>query len=339
MGKFRTWDGGRILVDSDGRDVYQIRKQINGKRYEVSTRCHSTKAAHEQLKRFEADPEGYMPSGLSSNRLVLDEALRDEFLAWSELEKKNTKTWVGQQRLYLTWWMEKIGSHDLHKMTLDHILPHLADPSAKSSKISVLKVFYTWLVKVKRALKPAQDPTFRALESIQAKPAQWKKSKVIKPEDYRLVLEALEGHWRDGLEVLAGTGWHVTELVRFVISGDVEKHQKVENSVVLTCPATKGGEVLRTAVSLEVGAAGRRLRKRGAFDRDKFDDAVKEASEKAGVKPHITPGRFRHSVATWAINNGADPAQVAAFLGHKSPRTTRKFYATHAVPVKVPTLA
>ena len=33
-----------------------------------------------------------------------------------------------------------------------------------------------------------------------------------------------------------------------------------------------------------------------------------------------------------AINAGADPAAIAAFLGHKSPATTRKFYATHAVP-------
>jgi hypothetical protein len=29
---------------------------------------------------------------------------------------------------------------------------------------------------------------------------------------------------------------------------------------------------------------------------------------------------------------------VSSFLNHKSPRTTRKFYATHAVPAKVPTL-
>jgi integrase len=44
-------------------------------------------------------------------------------------------------------------------------------------------------------------------------------------------------------------------------------------------------------------------------------------------------------VASWAIEAGADPALVAAFLGHRSPRTTRKFYATNVSPAKVPTLA
>lgn len=36
------------------------------------------------------------------------------------------------------------------------------------------------------------------------------------------------------------------------------------------------------------------------------------------------------SVATWAINQGADPATVAAFLNRKRLRTTMRFYATHA---------
>jgi integrase len=65
---------------------------------------------------------------------------------------------------------------------------------------------------------------------------------------------------------------------------------------------------------------------------------VKRPDGKVGI-PVFTPGRLRHSVATWAIEAGADPASLAAFLGHKSPRTTRRFYATHASPPKVPTLA
>jgi integrase len=82
----------------------------------------------------------------------------------------------------------------------------------------------------------------------------------------------------------------------------------------------------------------------GGFSREWYDRAVVAAC--AAVKrpdgsvgiPEFTPGRLRHSVASWAIDAGADPAQVAAFLGHRSPRTTRKFYATHSAPTKVPTL-
>jgi len=68
---------------------------------------------------------------------------------------------------------------------------------------------------------------------------------------------------------------------------------------------------------------------------EKYGFAVKAACRAAKV-PAFTPGQFRHSVATWAITKGADPASVAAFLNHKSPRTRMRFYATHATPKKVP---
>jgi hypothetical protein len=61
--KTRPRDGGLIRKDAKGRDVYVIRRQINGKRYSISTRARSAKAAYEQLKRFEADPENYRPEG------------------------------------------------------------------------------------------------------------------------------------------------------------------------------------------------------------------------------------------------------------------------------------
>ena len=59
----------------------------------------------------------------------------------------------------------------------------------------------------------------------------------------------------------------------------------------------------------------------------------------AELKVPFSPGQYRHSVATWAVEAGADPAAVAAFLGHKSPATTKRFYATLAVCPKIPTLA
>ena len=66
-----TWFGGRIWCDDRGRNVYVIRKQVNGKRYEISTRSHTERAALEQLKRFEADPEGYDPRGVIQEEPIL----------------------------------------------------------------------------------------------------------------------------------------------------------------------------------------------------------------------------------------------------------------------------
>ena len=108
-------------------------------------------------------------------------------------------------------------------------------------------------------------------------------------------------------------------------------------SGVLVCPQIKSGEPLRTAVSAEVLEAGKRLLEWGTFGREKYGTEVISACKAASI-PSFTPGRFRHSVATWAIERGAAPASVAAFLNHKSPSTTRRFYATHAVPAKIQTL-
>ncbi|WP_162159651.1 tyrosine-type recombinase/integrase [Cystobacter fuscus] len=77
---------------------------------------------------------------------------------------------------------------------------------------------------------------------------------------------------------------------------------------------------------------------RKPFSFEKYPLAIKGACTVAGIPP-FTQGRFRHSVATWAIEKRADPASVAAFLNHKSPVTTRRFYATRAVPAKIPTPA
>lgn len=307
---------------------------VDGERYEVNTRATTTKGALEQLKLFEADPANYSPGGgRTGERLELDDTLTAPFLAWSLETKHNTPKWVGQQTEYLAWWSEKLGAKDLRRLDLARdILPALEGAPARGHKIAVLKVFFSWLVKEKRLLTPAQDPTFRQLAVPQARPEQWTRSKAFTKEAFEKLRAGLDGHWRDGVDVLAGTGWHVTELVRFVRGGKMQVHPN-NGETVLLCPQTKSGEPLRTEVSADVATAAKRLRARQSFDPWKFSDAVRAAS-----RQKISPGQFRHAVATWAIDAGADPAAVAAFLNHKSDRTTRKFYATHAVAKKIPTL-
>jgi integrase len=161
--------------------------------------------------------------------------------------------------------------------------------------------------------------------------------------------EQPDGPWPDALMIQAGTGWHTTEIVRFAATGSIEPLPKTVQQEgvagVLVCPQHKSGEPIRTRVSPAVIEAAKRLLAHGAMSREWYDRAIRDACKsvkrpdgKVGI-PVFTPGRLRHSVATWAIEAGADPASVAAFLGHKSPRTTRRFYATHASPAKVPTLA
>jgi hypothetical protein len=58
-----TWEGGLSCHDSKGRKVHVIRRMLHGRSYKVSTRATTLRAAMEQVKRFEAEPEHYNPAG------------------------------------------------------------------------------------------------------------------------------------------------------------------------------------------------------------------------------------------------------------------------------------
>jgi integrase len=331
----QRWAGGYIL-----NGVFVIRRQIHGKRYIVSTRARSSRAAHKQLERFEADPANYQPEGASQPLpIYLDATLAEEFLKWSRDELKNSQKWVNEQRDHLAWWADQLVECDLRNLSLvDRILPAIEGVPSRPHRIAVLKRLYSYLRKIRHLLTYDEDPTFQTLSAPPSKPAQWKRTKVIPQEHVRLAMDHMTGPYRLGLAVLAGTGWNVTELVRFVRGGSIEPlPQGAEGAGVLVCPQTKAGAPLRVIISEAVLAAGQSLRARGKFSQERFEQAIKRACTAAKIPP-FTPGRMRHSIATHAINSGADMAAVANFLNHKSPRTTARYYATHGTPRKVPTL-
>jgi integrase len=355
-----TWPGGRVWRRSDGKHVYVIRRMIGGKRYTASTHCTSLSSAMKQLDRFMANPEAYDPRGEAPpepiylkveirDGKVFANKLAEEFLAFSKNEKGNTREWLGKQARALAWWSKRLGNIDLRRVTLrDHILPALEGATSRHHRIAVLKNLYGWLRTEAHLLTTAEDPVYGQLKVPQVHVAQLTKSKVIPREHIDLVLEHLTSPWRDALIVQSGTGMHVTELQRFGAAGTVEplpKHAEQEGVAgVLVIPLHKSGAPHRVRVSTEVLAAASRLRAHGSISRKWYNEAiaaacaaVKRPDGQVGI-PAFTPGRLRHSVATWAIEEGADPASVSAFLGHRSPATTRKFYATHASVAKVPTL-
>jgi integrase len=384
-----AWEqrGGRIRFDAKGRPVYVIRKQIAGRRFEVSTRKHTLAAALAEWEKFEKDPEGYATGGgVGPAPMYLENKLVERFLEWSAGERGNSTGWLAKQKAFLADWMETLGAVNLRRLSLrDHVVPALAGATSRRHRLAVLKALYSWLRKHEHVLTSAEDPTID-MPLPQIEPAQWKRTKVIPRDHIDLVLEYLRvretearakretrelarrakgnvvelvppaeekepraGPWAEALIVQAGTGWHTTEIVRFAEAGSIEPLPKTVQQEgvagVLVCPMHKSGEPLRTRASPAAVEAAKRLLAHGAISREWYDRAIRTACAsvkrpdgKVGI-PVFTPGRLRHSVATWAIEAGTDPASVAAFLGHKSARTTRRFYATHASPAKVPTLA
>jgi hypothetical protein len=132
-----TWEGGFIRLDAKGRKVYVIRRMINGRNFKVSTRATTLRAAMEQLKRFEADPEHYSPAGSPHEApIYLDAPLAAGFLACSRDVDKNSSTWVKKQQGYLAWWADQLKGRDLRKVTLlDDILPALEKTKARGRRI------------------------------------------------------------------------------------------------------------------------------------------------------------------------------------------------------------
>jgi hypothetical protein len=207
---------------------------------------------------------------------------------------------LADQRRYLAWWSDRFRGSDLRRVTLrDHIFPALDGVGGRAPRIAVIKRLYAWL-RERDVITPAEDPTYGRLKVPQAKPAQWERSKVIPRADYEKARLHIEPEvYRDALDVLAGTGWHTTELNRFAAAGGFERYRGDDpgGSVVLVCPRHKIGGEHRTNRYLprmafasgrsEAQAAGWELiQRREPFDRtvtaksEYFQEAERELRER-----------------------------------------------------------
>lgn len=331
--KKERWPGGYVHRQRDGEPLFIIERRVRGRRFHTSTRCRSLKAAMRQLERFEADPLGYRPEGTEPEAgLVLTAELLLAFHEW-QLGKGNTRRHANEMVRHLADWTEDLGGRDIRKLSLrDDVKPALQRRrSSRAHRIIALKSFFAWLRKERHLLTSAQDCTLD-LPVPQAQPAKHRRRKAVALETVRAAAGVLAPAYRDMLVLLCGTGWHVTELERFVRQPESEVvYARREGTLAVLTTLHKGGEMTRTPVADgEVLAAAERLRARGQLPR-RPNQALKAACRAAGVAP-FTFGVMRHTVATWATELGAAPPQVAEFLGHKDARTTRRFYTDVAVP-------
>lgn len=332
-----TVDGwaGRVWVSSTGKRTFYIRAVMNGKKYDgISTSCSTLRAALKELERFEADPEAYGSPRLS---VVLNEQLIEAYAKWCrEHTDAQDDAWLDSKKRLLRWWAERFDGRPLTSTKLTLILSCLDGQTNRADRIKSLKHLYSWLRQTDR-ITAAQDPTLEALPVPQSRPEQdTGASKVIPEEDYRKTLPHLSPLIADICRLCASIGCHVSEALRFMEAG------KIEGAVL--CFRHKGGHVHRVEASPETVAVARRLLLSGPPTRDAVYKAVKRACLRAGV-PQWSPGCFRHTFATNAIRTAAErggpeaaaatAAAVARYLGHLSPVTTLRFYATTAVVPRV----
>lgn len=94
------------------RGIYWIDRTVGGRRYRISTGCRTAEGAAAELRKFEADPAGYVPrsgKGAAWAPTVMD------FLNYSRNGKRNSQKWVAQKGDYLA----RIGAFSPAFATLD----------------------------------------------------------------------------------------------------------------------------------------------------------------------------------------------------------------------------
>ena len=109
-------------------------------------------------------------------------------------------------------------------------------------------------------------------------------------------------------------------LLRIDGKGDKERYIQISDGQVL--------ELLRTYYMMNHEVIDRCgfffvNRNCGRFSEQSIRCMLKKYAEYAGIERHITPHMFRHSLATYLIEDGVDISCVQQIFGHSSIRTTQ----------------
>ncbi len=168
---------------------------------------------------------------------------------------------------------------------------------------------------------------------------------ILTNAEVRKILEAPDTKTPRGLrdrailETLYGTGIRVTELCNLT-PYDVDTEERVlhvvlgkgrkDRNVPLTRAAAAAIEAYLVKGRPKLVGRGRVrflfLQDRGGkMDRATACRLVREWTEEAGVKKHVTPHTFRHTVATHLLKGRADIRHIQALLGHASLGTTQRY--------------
>ncbi len=351
--RVKGWPG-YVHRQANGLDLFIIEKQINGQRYHVSTCANTITAALKQLEQFQAAPAEYNPGaslygegGLAfDGQLVIDYF---NYLVGSTKKggKGNGRKHSRQMLNRMTEWCTDLRGKDLKKLDLGRdIIPVLNRRTNRKNRIIALKGFFRWLRTVEHLLKSQHDPTLDLPVPV-SEPEQNLYTKVVPFEHVLAVAPLLSTRARDMLNLLVATGWHISEAERFIREplGEVmldppkPPNQVGPPALAALIMKHKSGDQTSTPItSQDHLESAIRLKASGEFpNQSRLNQQLREACAAARIDgkpvPKFTLGVMRHSVATWAVEEGATVKEVAVFLHHKSPSTTRKFYVRTKMPV------
>lgn len=340
----KRWLGGYVRTGKRG-PVFVIERFRGGDKFHVSTKCRTERAALKELERWELDPWNYEPGGSAPvNAVRITAELILEYRRWMIDEKGNmSEEWATDQARLLRHWLEDLAGKDLRAVTLtDDLEPALARrKTSRRHRVEAIKGFCRWLWKRKGVLKRRDDPTAELL-APPVLPAKLRRKRVVDMDRLRAVVAELPDLVRDVLILQSGTAWHVSEVRRFAVEGEILPPIGGSGLAVLSVLHKKRKRHNTPIHHAEHLDAAKRIRARGKLpSRKTLAEYVRAACDKLELKgaARFYLGDIRHTVLTNAVLAGASPEQASEFAGHESVVTTKKFYLDLGVPtVSVPVL-
>lgn len=198
--------------------------------------------------------------------------------------------------------------------------------SSLSRKISVLKSFFGWLANEEMITK---DPA----RKIKPPKPEKRLPKALDPEDLEMIRESCRTlRERAMVEVFYATGCRLGE-IQPLNRRDIDWQDKScrvigkggkEREVFFSWKAIyylekylKSRKDAHPALFVTERKPIRRLSRRG------IQREIRIIAKRAGVQKRVHPHVYRHTFATFTLNNGADLAVVQSLLGHSNPGTTQ----------------
>lgn len=198
--------------------------------------------------------------------------------------------------------------------------------SSLSTKLSVLKSFFSWLTS--EDILP-KDPT----RKIKPPKKEKRLPKALTIEELEMIREVcITPRERALIEVYYATGARLSEVQKLnredldwqTMSVRVIGKGNKERTVYFSYKASYHLKkyLMRRADTVEAlfiteRKPFRRLSNRG------IQRAINVIAERSVVKKNVHPHIFRHTFATLMLNNGADLVAVQGLLGHSDPGTTQ----------------
>jgi integrase len=391
-GGYKRWDGGRWTFYIRRRDA-RLGHDPDGraKRREVCTGAQSEEVAHLHLTAFQKNPLAYESERVVVGRspLPFTEALCIEYLKYLDTPqekggKGDCPNHCNNSRYALKWWRAQLGEVNFRALTVEDIRKHVPvvdehddcgvlrkAPKSRKLKIQVIKAFVSWLRKMRgSSITQGEGPDMSSLTVPQyrgrklhdpAKALERRDKGKRAIDGYPLLREKLAAqkrwHWAmDALDMQADTGWHTTEIERWVkLGGMVEampEGREHEGTGVLVT-IHKSGDEHQTPVGQFGYEAARRLMlwcaERGGkkhqgwnpvtkrteefeaklFPRQQYERLCHRLCRKHKI-PEFGPGHLRHAVATLNAGRGYATSIIGCFLGHSEAQQGELVRTTYA---------